>query len=70
MPAAGRPIERPPLYSRATVWLDQVLDGTLLFPDPTASGRAHGMAINVLVYNIKRMVALVVIKGLMAAIPG
>ncbi len=28
------------------------------------------MALNVLAYNIKRMVALVGIKGLMAAIPG
>lgn len=44
--------------------------GPCHFPTQRLRGVRTEMARNVLAYNIKRMVALVVIKGLMAAIPG
>jgi hypothetical protein len=59
----------PTLNRRAPLRHDQGLDGLNPFPDTAAEECPNGMALNVLAYNIKRLVSLVGIRKLMMEIP-
>jgi hypothetical protein len=51
-----------------TVWHDQVEDGSDAFPDQNAQARQYQMALHVLTYNMKRVMRIPGVAGLMEAI--